>query len=271
VGIATWYRLVVEGPSGTVMNDWHKASRVCDRSSSTCLVTPTVVLTDGGYRWWVKTWNPHGAGPWSSRLDFSVTSAGAGSSGPPREYRLYLPSVLRSAEGEEGPPSEGGPAPPTEDEADVPPLADDLAAQVTVETAPALFKAAVGQGEPDTADDPTILRACWVEVDTAVLAGLSGPPGSELGGAPYLRLDLFEGAVFTAVLDRELARAPDGLTWIGHVDGVADSRVILRVEGEAMIEEIALPGTLYRVRHVGMACMPFMESAHQTFPEDRAK
>jgi hypothetical protein len=34
------------------------------------------------------------------------------------------------------------------------------------------------------------------------------------------------------------------VTWIGHIKGVADSRMILRVEGEAMTEEIALPGTL---------------------------
>jgi hypothetical protein len=140
------------------------------------------------------------------------------------------------------------PAPP--DAADAPPV-DDLATQVTAESAQAMFRAVAGQGEPDTSDDPTIQRARWVEVDPDGLVGVPGPPGSGLGGARFLRLTLFDDVVLIALLDREWARPPDGVTWIGHIEGVPGSRVILRVEGEPMSGDISLHEASYQVQHAG--------------------
>ncbi|HET9590096.1 MAG TPA: hypothetical protein VFO91_15025, partial [Anaerolineales bacterium] len=72
---ATWYQLWVStvnnnGSLTTVHAKWHEASQVC--SGATCSFTPDVTLTSGNYRWWVRTWNAAGYGPWSSAMNFSV-------------------------------------------------------------------------------------------------------------------------------------------------------------------------------------------------------
>jgi glucose/arabinose dehydrogenase len=70
---ATWYRLWVQGPSGKVVDQWYTAAGACGASS--CSVTPSVALGEGGHRWWIQTWNPAGYGPWSSFLSFDVRTA----------------------------------------------------------------------------------------------------------------------------------------------------------------------------------------------------
>jgi hypothetical protein len=42
----------------------------------------------------------------------------------------------------------------------------------------------------------------------------------------------------TAVLDRAEARPPDGLIWVGHVEGVTGSQVGWVVEGELCPRQI---------------------------------
>lgn len=71
VSDATWYYLWVDGPSGNVIKQWHQASTVC--GASTCSVTPSVMLRGGAHRFWVRTWNNGGYGPWSAVMDFSTT------------------------------------------------------------------------------------------------------------------------------------------------------------------------------------------------------
>jgi hypothetical protein len=71
VADSTWYYLWVNGPSGTVIQQWY-TSTDAHCNGSTCWVTPTTTLTSGTYTWWVQTWNPAGSGLWSDALNFSV-------------------------------------------------------------------------------------------------------------------------------------------------------------------------------------------------------
>jgi hypothetical protein len=67
---ASWYYLWIDGPSGNVFAQWHKASAICN--ASTCSVTPPLTLGGGNHTWWVQTWNSTGYGPWSAGMGFSL-------------------------------------------------------------------------------------------------------------------------------------------------------------------------------------------------------
>jgi hypothetical protein len=46
------------------------SSAVC--GASTCSITPGVTLSGGNFRWWIRTSNSIGYGPWSTKMDFSL-------------------------------------------------------------------------------------------------------------------------------------------------------------------------------------------------------
>jgi len=101
--------------------------------------------------------------------------------------------------------------------------------------------------------EPGVLRSRWADVDEAQItstaqAWLQG--GSRQ--APTLTLNLFDDVTLTAVLDRVEAPLPGKTSWIGHVQGVSDSTVIL-VEGEGLaIGTVYLPDAKYRIApHLG--------------------
>jgi hypothetical protein len=70
VATATDYYLWVNGPSGTVVQQWFAASSVC--SAGICSAAPAVSLAMGAHRWWIQARNGAGDGPWSAYLDFQV-------------------------------------------------------------------------------------------------------------------------------------------------------------------------------------------------------
>jgi hypothetical protein len=66
---STWYYLWVDGPSGTVIQQWY-TSVESNCNGTTCSVTPSITLAAGSHIWWVQTWNDAGYGPWSDGRDF---------------------------------------------------------------------------------------------------------------------------------------------------------------------------------------------------------
>jgi hypothetical protein len=71
VSDSTWYYLWVEGPTGTVVQQWYTSEQAnCD--GTTCSVTPGTTLSSGVHTWWIQTWNEAGYGPWSASVNFSV-------------------------------------------------------------------------------------------------------------------------------------------------------------------------------------------------------
>lgn len=76
VNTSTWYylwisRVNADGSLTTVHNKWYESSVAC--TSNTCSAIPTVSLISGNYRWWVRTWNQGGYGPWSGALNFALS------------------------------------------------------------------------------------------------------------------------------------------------------------------------------------------------------
>jgi hypothetical protein len=77
VSNSTWYYLWVNGPSGTVIQQWYTAEQAgCPSGTGSCSVTPTTALAAGVHRWWVQTWSEIGTGPWSDPMDFSLAAPG---------------------------------------------------------------------------------------------------------------------------------------------------------------------------------------------------
>jgi glucose/arabinose dehydrogenase len=72
---STWYYLWVDGPSGTVIQQWYRSGEAnCD--GSICSITPSVSLSAGPHKWWIQTYNSTGYGPWSNRMDFTMNPPG---------------------------------------------------------------------------------------------------------------------------------------------------------------------------------------------------
>ncbi|RUM93907.1 MAG: hypothetical protein DSZ28_05950 [Thiothrix sp.] len=74
VAIASWYKLLVEDGSGTiVVNQWYKAVDAnCQSGEGECSVTPTAAMTQNPVKWSVQTWNSAGYGGWSESKVFQV-------------------------------------------------------------------------------------------------------------------------------------------------------------------------------------------------------
>ena len=85
VNNASWYWLWVNDDSGTPIKQWYTAAQAnCASGTGTCSVTPSNSVS-GTVRWWVRTWNESGIGPWSESLTFSFGS-------PPGQAVLISPS-----------------------------------------------------------------------------------------------------------------------------------------------------------------------------------
>lgn len=85
---ATWYYLWVNDSSGNKIKKWYRSSEVgCGSGTGTCSITPSTTLVNGNGKWWIKTWNSVGHGPWSSAMSFSL-----GSSQLPAKATLVSPS-----------------------------------------------------------------------------------------------------------------------------------------------------------------------------------
>jgi hypothetical protein len=66
-----------------------------------------------------------------------------------------------------------------------------------------------------------------------------------------LILNLFDDAVYTAILSRIETSQTGSLSWIGYISGMDNSQVILVVLNQNMSGTIALPKAVYRVRFAG--------------------
>jgi subtilisin family serine protease len=94
------YLLLIADANGTAVHqEWFDQSAIC--AGGMCNATPSVTLSGGQYRWFVRTWNAGGVGPWSAQLDFAVDAA-------PSAPRAGEMPPIDEAPVEQVSPSEGG-------------------------------------------------------------------------------------------------------------------------------------------------------------------
>ncbi|MGA6924237.1 MAG: hypothetical protein WBY88_01075, partial [Desulfosarcina sp.] len=121
----------------------------------------------------------------------------------------------------------------------------------------------------DRPEDPTIVRAKRVHVNYNILVSDTQQlPTSVSDTAGTLILNLFGDVALTAVLDRVDSTIPEFFSWIGHVEGIAQSNVTL-VVGEGTIQgSIALPDAFYQISHVGNRVHAIYEIDQAAFPPE---
>jgi hypothetical protein len=83
-----------------------------------------------------------------------------------------------------------------------------------------------------------------------------------------LILNLFDDVAFTAKLDRLEAAGSDGYTWIGHLEGIDHSQVVLVIGGGQMAGNITLPDEFYQVRFAGNGVHAIYRIDQTAFPPE---
>jgi len=81
-------------------------------------------------------------------------------------------------------------------------------------------------------------------------------------------LNLFDYVIFTAVLDRVEPNRSGGYSWIGHLEGVEHSQVILVVKEGLMAGNIVVPKVFYQVRYAGNGVHAIYQIDQSAFPPE---
>jgi hypothetical protein len=110
-----------------------------------------------------------------------------------------------------------------------------------------LFSVVAAADKSSVADDPTAVRSRLVAVD---FDRMGVALRQAQGAADTLTLNFFADAVYTAVLDRVEHNPSGGVSWVGHLEGVPLSQVVLVVRDGVMMGDVVAPGLFYQVRYV---------------------
>jgi hypothetical protein len=132
-----------------------------------------------------------------------------------------------------------------------------------------LFTApAESRGKIDEAMRSRIIRHRLVNVDFGLLASSQEPPKNSTARGAVVILNLFEDAVFRAILDRREVRSSRSFTWFGHIDGVQDSQVTLVVEDRVVSGNVRLDRSFYQIRYAGEGTHVIYQIDPNAFPEE---
>jgi peptidyl-Asp metalloendopeptidase len=99
--------------------------------------------------------------------------------------------------------------------------------------------------------DPAFIRARAVTVNFGQLSRAPGFLGDRAFPHIPLRLNLFDDVSPVGILDRVEPAVPDGVTWIGRVEGEEPSEVILVVRDCVIAGHIRTRDEIYEVRYLG--------------------
>jgi hypothetical protein len=108
-----------------------------------------------------------------------------------------------------------------------------------------------------------VVHSRQVRIDLSLLA-----ESSVNGALPQtIALNLFDDAAFVAQLDR-VERTPNGMAWIGHLQGIDQSQVILVVHGNIVSGNITTPDARYHIRFAGNGAHEVQKIDQTRFPRD---
>jgi peptidyl-Asp metalloendopeptidase len=138
---------------------------------------------------------------------------------------------------------------------------------VGAQTQEGLFVPSPLQGDLKSALDPTIIRARFVNINFPLLNAQTDSSTDKTISAKTLPLNLFPDLFYTAVLDRREITGKN-LIWVGHLEGIAFSTVILVTEEGIMSGNISLPGGFYQVRYAGNGVHAVYQINQAAFPPE---
>jgi hypothetical protein len=133
-----------------------------------------------------------------------------------------------------------------------------LAATEKLQGGQYLFTPAATQGNLAPSQDQTAPR--YVDVNFTLLD--NAVEGDAIG------LNLYDDVIFTAILERKEPAQPDGYAWVGSLQGVEYSQVILAVGGGQMAGNITSPLGQYQVRFAGDGVHAVYTIDQSSFPDE---
>jgi hypothetical protein len=136
--------------------------------------------------------------------------------------------------------------------------------QKNVEAEERLFSEAPPRDKIDEAMRSKMIRYRFVTVNLQIITGQR--KGNQYSSS--LQLNLFDDAIFRAVLDRREVRSETSVVWLGHIEGVENSQVTLAVEGGIMAGNIRIRQRLYQVRYAREGTHVLYQIDPTAFPPD---
>jgi len=129
----------------------------------------------------------------------------------------------------------------------------DVARPVSAQSASPLplFKDAPMPEVNALAANPHLLRVRYVYVDQAALQPVVAALQAPAAPVPTLDLALFPDIHFSAQLKKLEISPAGGKIFSGALQGVADSAVVLSVQGDVLTGSISLPGAYYQLGYCG--------------------
>jgi hypothetical protein len=136
-----------------------------------------------------------------------------------------------------------------------------------------LREPAVSLPDEGVAARPEIVASRYVSVDFSVMSNTGRPDGVSPLGTTRLVLDLFpaEGASYTAIHERTEPASDGRYAWVGRLDGVDKSGVVMIVDParRTVTGNITLPGRFYQIRPVKAGLHAVYRVDQARFPEER--
>jgi hypothetical protein len=140
--------------------------------------------------------------------------------------------------------------------------------QKNVEAEQRLFSDAPGRGTIDEAMRSRIIRYRFVTVNLHMIAAAEKTNQLLSSSGSALELNLFDDAIFSAVLDRRQVLSETSVVWLGHIEGFKDSQVSLAVDGNVMVGNVRIQQSLYQVRYLGDGTHVLYQIDPTAFPPD---
>ncbi len=145
------------------------------------------------------------------------------------------------------------------------------AACASKDSAPAglLQKAtAKAQGDAAPAKERMIKRSRYVTFDLDSIREKDGSLNADSPKVQTLRLNLFDDAVYEAVLDRLARKRSGAWAWTGHLKGEDGSNVTLIINKDIVAGNIFLTGAAYAIRSAGEGLHIVREIDRSNMPKD---
>jgi len=124
-----------------------------------------------------------------------------------------------------------------------------------------LFTPSMPKGDQAENFDQTIVRSRYVNINFSLLDNAIQ--------SEAILLNLYDDVLLTAILERKELIKPDGYAWIGHLQDVEFSQVILVVSGGQMAGNISSPLGHYQIRFSGNQTHAVYTIDQSAFPEEQ--
>jgi hypothetical protein len=108
--------------------------------------------------------------------------------------------------------------------------------------------------------DKQVTRARPVKIDLQLLTKASAP-------GQAIALNLFDDVNLVAQADR-IERTERGVNWIGQVQGIPQSQVVIVANGDVVSGNISMPQARYHIRFVGNGVHEVQRIDQSLFPKD---